>query len=910
MTKKTSKKPRNKPRKKQRTIRHVAVVFLVLAAGVGLVLSSRSSTPTVQTAHALAKAHPRLLFTTADIAALQAKVRDGSGYDDTEFTANQSYAQSLLGQSGGGLVGAYWGIYNAEALGMAYRLALDSDPNKTNYQTRCQILLSYLSTTYAPEAGNAHNSSLRLTALAMGFDLCFDDLADGEPVPAGRQAVIDEILTYLQPDPNYQTAGAWFDWWTRATPPYTSNKGFILGASMGLGSIVLRGETTNTAVLDQALTWGHTMVMNNLNAHIDTDGRPSEGELYGPFATRYLLPYVEARQRYDGLDLSTRPELQRYGDWLAYGVLPTNGGYTIQANNGNYTEHPVAWNDTYQSWAQTKYSSQVARYAYEKTSGLYNYGYQHDRMAAMLWGQGSATQLPSATLPNSKLFSGTGFYLYRTGWPALGSNTSDDTIFTFYAGPFKGGHAQEDQGTFSLFSQGNWFLRDSGAADPTSAKESEAHNVVFIDNAGEHNAGSSVGTDGRIATSNINGFADYLLADLKDAYSTYSPLNAPNYPWPGTDWSWGYQGANPVQKANRHVLTVRAGSETPEYFILYDDIQKDTSTHTFDWTFHTETAFGLSTISNPVVVTGSPSNKKLKLYFANPSFAGLTFSSATYAMNTSDPDLKRVKATISGVTNPQFLVALQPVNEGTTRGPTMSTPAGVTGAIASRFSWPTVTDTVYARTGGAIQDGTLASDAQMLLVRRNGSGALTKYQFGDGTSLSDQGSAIVTVTGGTASVASDGTTVSVSNAALQYVLYGPNVTTVTANQQAIAFTRAGDFVYVNTSAPLSITDGSIIVTPGQTTATIVWTTNTAANSQVEYGPTSSYGSTSPLESATVTSHTTTLVGLTESTLYHFRVHSTAGSDEAYSADRTFTTLSREPPPDTTPPSPVTDLRAF
>lgn len=890
------------------------IVAVVVIAGAAIALLTRSTTHPIQAALVPAKAHPRLLFTSADIPALQAKVRDGAGYDDAEFTANQSRALSLLGQSGSGLIGSYWGIYNVQALGMAYRLALDSDPNKLNYRSKCQEALSYLATTIVPnvpEAGNAHNSSLRLLALATGFDLCFDDLADGDPIPAGRQTIIDEILTYLQPDPNYQTAGAWFDWWTRATPPYTSNKGFILGSAMGLGSIVLRGETANTAVLDQALAWGHAMVINNLHAHIDTDGRDSEGELYGPFATRYLILYVEGRQRYDGLDLSTRPELRHYGDWLVYGILPTSSGFSIQTNNGNYTEHPVAWNDTYQSWAQTKYSSQIARYAYDHTSGLYNYTYQHDRMAAMLWGQGAATQLPSATLPNSKLFAGTGFYVYRTGWPALGSNASDDTIFTLYAGLFKGGHAQEDQGEFSLFSQGNWFLRDSGVADfpGTGAKESEAHNIVFIDNAGEHNAGSSVGTDGHITASNLNGFADYLQADLKDAYSTYSPLNAPNYPWPGSDWSWGYQGANPVQQANRHVLTVKAGNETPEYFLLYDDIQKDANTHTFDWTFHTETSFGLSTSSNPVVITGFPSSRKLKLYFANPSFSTTTFSSATYAMNSNDPDLRRIKATVSGVTNPKFLVALQPVNEGTTAEPIMSTPTGVTGAIASRFSWPTVTDTVYVKTGGSVQDGTLASDAQMLLARRNGSGALAKFQLGNGTSLSDQGNAIVAVTGGTASVASDGVTVSVSDPTLAYVIYGPDVTMVQSNYQSVAHAKSGDYVYVNTAVPLTMSDSSVQAAGiTASSATISWTTNSAADSQVEYGPTVAYGTASPTDATAVTNHSMTLTGLDPSTTYHYRVHSAAGGVDVYSSDKQFMTQAA-PAVDSTAPSPVSDLRA-
>ena len=89
-------------------------------------------------------------------------------------------------------------------------------------------------------------------------------------------------------------------------------------------------------------------------------------------------------------------------------------------------------------------------------------------------------------------------------------------------------------------------------------------------------------------------------------------------------------------------------------------------------------------------------------------------------------------------------------------------------------------------------------------------------------------------------------------------------------------------------------------TPGQTTATIVWDTNEPANSQVEYGPTTSYGTTTTLDNNLVTDHSVNLSSLTASTLYHYRVISADGSDNsATSSDQTFTTSAV---PDTTPPT--------
>ena len=59
----------------------------------------------------------------------------------------------------------------------------------------------------------------------------------------------------------------------------------------------------------------------------------------------------------------------------------------------------------------------------------------------------------------------------------------------------------------------------------------------------------------------------------------------------------------------------------------------------------------------------------------------------------------------------------------------------------------------------------------------------------------------------------------------------------------------------------------------ETSATITWTTDEPATSQVEYGLTTSYGMTTTLEEELVTSHSVSLSGLDASTMYQFRVKS-------------------------------------
>lgn len=81
--------------------------------------------------------------------------------------------------------------------------------------------------------------------------------------------------------------------------------------------------------------------------------------------------------------------------------------------------------------------------------------------------------------------------------------------------------------------------------------------------------------------------------------------------------------------------------------------------------------------------------------------------------------------------------------------------------------------------------------------------------------------------------------------------------------------------------------GSSVVTTS--TATVAWTTNLQANSQVMYGLTSAYGSSMALDSSLVTSHEETITGLAAGTVYHFQAESANASGTATSSDMTFTT---------------------
>jgi hypothetical protein len=80
-----------------------------------------------------------------------------------------------------------------------------------------------------------------------------------------------------------------------------------------------------------------------------------------------------------------------------------------------------------------------------------------------------------------------------------------------------------------------------------------------------------------------------------------------------------------------------------------------------------------------------------------------------------------------------------------------------------------------------------------------------------------------------------------------------------------------------------------------TSANIAWTTSEPADSQVDYGPTTAYGTSTVRNGTMVTSHAQGLSGLVSGTQYHFRVRSRdAAGNQSVSADQVFTTSTNAP----------------
>src|SRR2546425_1516899 len=141
-----------------------------------------------------------------------------------------------------------------------------------------------------------------------------------------------------------------------------------------------------------------------------------------------------------------------------------------------------------------------------------------------------------------------------------------------------------------------------------------------------------------------------------------------------------------------------------------------------------------------------------------------------------------------------------------------------------------------------------------------------------------------------------------------------NTASVANGAHALAAVARDTTLIRTTSVTVGVTVGNPVIISSVTmssstssSAGVAWTTNMPSTSQIEYGLTTSYGTSTSLDTASVTVHAVTPANLASGTLYHCRVKSQdAIGILAISDDFTFTTL---PAPSTTTPTTSTTAPA-
>ncbi len=735
--------------------------------------------------------HPKLLFTAADVAGLRAKVADG-GADDATYAAMRTWAQGALAFPTTSL------LSYAEGISATGQMALVSqiETNGAAYAAKTRQLVLEVARN-RPSTNDEFASGLRLQVMALGYDLAF-----AGATPAERDEVrhaMRAALDFMPPRFNY---------YCQAYNPYCGNHGMTVGASMGLAVIALWDDVSPAGQdsLATALAFADPIIQKCLTDILPDDGAYREGVLYAGWILHVTAPYFEARRRFDGTDFAADPRFARLIEWLCYELAPDGGGRTNNLNDSPWSSRPLALHGTVIEWAQTRLGSPLAAYLHDHVLGSFgfDYGPPADRLATVLWWQPIAPLNPAALLPSGRLFPSRGLYYFRNGWKTGASG--DEVVFAFSSGKFYGGHAQEDRNQFTLAAYGQRFVVDCGAVGSTATpKQSEAHNLVLVDGIGQHNAGNSIGTDGAIVSSLVSGFADYVRGDARAAYATYSAFNSPGVPFAASDWSWGYDGGNPLERADRTCIVVKDGT-APPWMLVADDMRKDAGSHAWDWLLHTSQVHTIDVASDPAQVTGSQAT--LDLYFAHPRPADLALSWAPFTHGGTDPPTNRLVAHHNAV-EPRFAVALVPRRNGDAAPLYASTSDSVSTELS--LDWGSARDVLVFNPHRVRVTHEIDTDGVAALVRR-AAGAVRGYLLADGTFMREGGIDLV-VLGGVASAALAGDSLELSSDDVPFTAWGPEVVAVRGPSGPRAFVRDGDVVRNPTATDVAALGASLQIEP-------------------------------------------------------------------------------------------------
>lgn len=744
--------------------------MLSLATAFLLVVATPSSAQPVLTDSLYLAHHPRLLFSATDVPAMRAKLHDG-GRDDDAYAMLRNFVDNIYAAVPPSVVlGPFYGLEAIPTIGLVAHF--ESPPN-ANAMAHGKLLTTYLATTYGPDFNEA-NSGMRLRSLAMGYDFFFADATESE-----RAFIRDEMVLYMQ----LMTSSSTYEGFEYR--PYLANHSAMFGAALGLAAICLQDEADAT-LLSDAMAMADRIVANLVAHTFDPGGAYNEGGLYALWTLRNLVYYFDARKRFDGYAFSDNATLRAVEQWLPYELLPEGGGRSHNLNDSPFSTTPFARSTTYFDWAMTEWNSGLSAWMWEHTAGTYgvDMGIEADKVGTALWHRTIPPIQPGSVLPRHRVWLQRGLYHFRTGWQS-GSSSKEDVAFSFYSGKFQGGHAQEDQNQFALYAYGAKFAIDHGAGGV--GKESAAHNMVFIDGQGQHNAGSSIGTDGSIAEYLLGGSADYLVGDATQAYSTYSEFNANGVPFPGTDWSWGHFGANPVQFAYRRILVVH-GSGTPPYFVVIDDIDKDALTHTYEWRMHTLAENTVNTSASPWTI--GDGSATLDIHALNATTGSVT--TQLFDNLNSDPDSRLLRVTRSAV-NPRFSFLLIP-RKANMPSPSVTRQSYAWGDACSIDWGGGIVDHLVRNDSGAPATyGLIQTDARVAWVRQV-DGEVQGYLAADATSLVVGTTEFVSIYDGAITCEMSGSTIHVDRADADFRFFDSGIAMINCREQAVAFVVADGYV--------------------------------------------------------------------------------------------------------------------
>jgi hypothetical protein len=757
----------------------LAIRVLLIASGLALLTTIVAAQPLPP--HG--QHHPRLFFDAAGAADLMATInsdpRRAEVWEDSQDTA--AHIMSWPPEE---LLSSYFGYHYIEELSLMS--SLEEEPLATVHARTVIDALLWQIDEYDTEPDDFLSVlavALRLHNLAWGWDLACWAASEAE-----RQIIADEMLLYMS------ALSTEWEFVRYQHNPYVSNKGISLGAMLWLAAMALEADLPDAPEIGLAREAAASYLDKGLGDLLTPEGCYREGLGYFVWAMRTLMPSWAAAERNEAERPWSDEQLQAVLEAMAYQMMDEGGGLYLNRNDHNSLNYIVGRHHSLMEFATTYGADpDFARWLLRRSSGDlgHPWGHINDPTATLLW-HVSGPETGPEHLPPGRHFETAGFWVYRESWP--GDPVRDRFLLSLEAAEFKGGHAQEDVGQIILRAMGHGFALDNGAG--VTAKETAAHNLPLIGGRGQHNAGASIGTDGTLRRFIAGPRWQALRADMTDAYTTHSPFNDADWPIDGIDWSWGYDGGNPMQRAWRELLLLPGGpGELPEIW-LRDRLVRDSSVgEGMQWRLHLDQDLALGS-TGPGAWLAAGTNGRLNMLLHSPDPALVSSSFSLFDNDGVDPD-SRVLALDLDADAADFLWQWTPLRPGEPDPETYTErfPAGLR-SIGSRGGRERKLLIAHDDVGFAVEGDTLIADWG--LIEREG--PVLRHLLIEGTRLVENGR-LLTELSGRGTVGWEGDTLRMSGRGWDFRVWAPGAQAVLVDGEPVYFSREGEYVLGPASEP-------------------------------------------------------------------------------------------------------------
>ena len=648
--------------------------------------------------------HPRLFFDRNGLNDLRIKANDGQAKQS--FDAALSYAAWAAGIPFPKPTDYRFDAHLSAIMlldGRAENLAFSwlMTRNEAHARVAKQYLLSVLEWKSWQDS---REDDLSMAFMARGFSIGYDWLYDYLS-PEERTVflqVIEKAAGWI-----YRESVEGKQWWTVA---YAQNHLAISHACLGLGGLALMGEHPD------AQKWVNLATLK-VERYLDNgspDGGWGEGVHYWEYGTRQILVFADALRHVTGKDLYAHWWLHKAWQFPFYSLSPSLQGM-INFADSNYETDLVLDIGVTMLRLAAEYRNGYAQWFAQTVGAVKKDGYDRTPWN-FIWYDPSVTAIGPADLLRSKLFSGIGWAVLRTGW------NESDTLFALRAGSWWV-HTHADQNSFILEAYGERFVIDPGygwgysgyydnVTDPYVG--SIGHNTVLVDGVGQ---------------------------DLKhpekrplDGGSIRSFVSAPGYDYVFADASLTY--LFPMQSFTRQVTWVK-----PLYFVMYDEL-KSKKASVFSWLLHTVDKIEVN--EDTAIIRGGKASLIIKI-LSPEKWSGQVLHDQKHmkAWEEEEP-MEYLRIDSQKVQNCRFLVVMIPTPSLTDPAPFSISPISEASVLGTTVVRGDIVDKhLFRLTGDKVTVEKIQFDGRNCFVASTSGGSIRQFALQDGGFLTYDRSVLV-----------------------------------------------------------------------------------------------------------------------------------------------------------------------